>query len=659
MHRTPRLCSTRALWRLRLTTAAWACAGAAALCPAPAWAQPQTPPQTSPPSPPQTAYRGLCDASAGTALDGTHFVVADDESNVLRIYRSGTQQPVRTLDLTEHLGSRKPNGKVAEADIEGAARIGSRIYWISSHARKGGDGSVDPYRQRFFATDTVPATGADGQSPSLQPVGTAYTQLLQDLLADPRLAVLAEAAARSPEAEGGLNIEGLAATADGGLLIGFRNPLPEGRALLVPLRNPREVIEQAARPLFGAPIRLDLGGRGIRSLDRVGAEWLIAAGPVAGAASSPVRPAFALLRWSGVAGQAARFVQGLDAGSFRPEVLLADGPPGSLLLLSDDGDEPVGDKDCKARSVPEAEKSFRARSLQLGAASPPCRVDRTAAFAGETLRLARPQALAPAANLGLFKAPLAVNTDGAPTSYHPLDYRGERLAINHLDNGIVVRTTTGAPLTQAQRIQVFDRWRLSGWQQVPPGHRITWQNVIAAVGGKPCVFSQGEHAGYFGSLTALNNGLPADAAGECGVHNQLDQRLVPALVLRGSQNPLRSWGAALGDLALAINPATGAMVPAIIGDSGNAQRVGEGSVALNRALLTGTLLPATYRQALALDTGTRDMVVAVLPGSRGFQPARPYSADNIAQRVQSWAQAQGYPDVQALGAAALQCAAGL
>jgi hypothetical protein len=33
---------------------------------------------------------------------------------------------------------------------------------------------------------------------------------------------------------GGLNIEGLAATPDGQLLIGFRNPLSEGKALLLP-----------------------------------------------------------------------------------------------------------------------------------------------------------------------------------------------------------------------------------------------------------------------------------------------------------------------------------------------------------------------------------------------------------------------------------------
>ena len=59
------------------------------------------------------------------------FVVANDEDNVLRIYREGrTAAPVSALDLSEFL---KSDPKHPEADIEAAARIGNRIYWIASH----------------------------------------------------------------------------------------------------------------------------------------------------------------------------------------------------------------------------------------------------------------------------------------------------------------------------------------------------------------------------------------------------------------------------------------------------------------------------------------------------------------------------------------------
>jgi hypothetical protein len=231
--------------------------------------------------------------------------------------------------------------------------------------------------------------------------------------------------------------------------------------------------------------------------------------------------------------------------------------------------------------------------------------------------------------------------------------------LNHIDNGIAIKSAIGTPLTLARRMQVFDQWRHSGNWQVPAGYRVTWQNVIAADNGKPCVFKSGDYAGYFGSMTALKNGLSAQDAGECAVNDQLDQRVVPALVLRGSANPLRTWGAAVGDLALVINPATGVSVPAIIGDSGDDHRIGEGSVALNRALLTGADMPKTYRQALSLDTGTKAMVVAVLPQSRQFQRARPYTRENIAERVQAWAQAQGYGSTAGLASSALGCSSGL
>ena len=40
-----------------------------------------------------------------------------------------------------------------------------------------------------------------------------------------------------------MNIEGLCPTPEGELLIGFRNPIPGERALIVPLKNPGELIE--------------------------------------------------------------------------------------------------------------------------------------------------------------------------------------------------------------------------------------------------------------------------------------------------------------------------------------------------------------------------------------------------------------------------------
>lgn len=308
------------------------------------------------------SYRGMCDASAAVALGQGRFVVADDERDVLRVYKRGQPQQVSSANLIDYLGNRKPNGKNAEADIEGAAAIGQRIYWITSHARRGKKGEVDPHRRRFFATEIV-----DGSS-GLNVAAAAeapYEKLLEDLLADPRFAVLIAATERKPEDAGGLNIEGLAATPEGGLLIGFRNPLPHGHALVVPLLNPRQVLSRSEKPRFGDLIPLDLGGRGIRSFERVGNEVLIAAGPYATAATSAVQPAFALFRWSGAKGDQPSFVRGLDDGSFRVEGMFVDPDNRELVLLSDDGDEQVGGLECKDKNVPEQQKTFRGQAFAL------------------------------------------------------------------------------------------------------------------------------------------------------------------------------------------------------------------------------------------------------------------------------------------------------
>ena len=225
-------------------------------------------------------FTGLSDASAVEELDGGYLAVAGDEDNIIHVYRHGLgSAPVFKLDLADFLGVSR---KAKETDLEGAARIGSRIYWITSHGRDS-KGKLSPSRHRFFAT-TASATNAFAD---FQPVGRPYRELISDLIRDPRYRRfdLASAAALAPKLSGGLNIEGLAATPEGHLLIGFRNPIPEGRALIVPLLNPAEVIE-GVRPRFGDPILLDLGWTGIRSITSKDSRyWIVAGSPTEGGLS--------------------------------------------------------------------------------------------------------------------------------------------------------------------------------------------------------------------------------------------------------------------------------------------------------------------------------------------------------------------------------------
>jgi len=221
---------------------------------------------------PPTTYRGMCDASAATSLSADLFVVANDEDNILRVYhRQAGGMPAFSFDMNSFLRIGKKN---PEADIEASAMIGDRIYWITSHGRNA-KGKDAPNRERFFATRFF----VTNNTVSLTPIGRPYTLLLDDFFREPRLSRfhLILASMLAPKEHGALNIEGLTSTPEGHLLIGFRNPIPQGKALLVPLLNPAELI-QGKSAKFGDPLLLDLGGYGIRSMGGEQNNYLIIAG---------------------------------------------------------------------------------------------------------------------------------------------------------------------------------------------------------------------------------------------------------------------------------------------------------------------------------------------------------------------------------------------
>jgi hypothetical protein len=300
-----------------------------------------------------TTYTHTCDASAAVALDADRFVVANDEDNVLRIYsRSQPGPPASTLDVTAFLQLTK---KSAEADLEAAARVGNRIFWISSHGTMA-SGKVNPDRHRFFAMDI--RTNTPGMS--LVPVGNHYKHLLRDLVRAPKLSRFnfGRAAETDPEKSGALNIEGLAATPEGRLLIGFRTPIPQGKALLVPLLNPNAVLEGRAAT-FGDAILLDLNGLGIRSLEfHQGRCWIIA-GHYDN--KTPAR----LYVWKYGEDQP-QWLKEINLAGFNPEAMVFYNEPGAgqFNIISDDGGVSIGGKDCKDLKDP-LQKRFRSFAVPL------------------------------------------------------------------------------------------------------------------------------------------------------------------------------------------------------------------------------------------------------------------------------------------------------
>ena len=251
----------------------------------------------------------------------------------------------------------------------------------------------------------------------------------------------------------------------------------------------------------------------------------------------------------------------------------------------------------------------------------------------------------------LFQTRLRVNTDGSPLSYHPLDPRGRDKALNNICNAIAVKKGSSDKnlcldrSTFSEAIGVFERFRDSNFQTIPPGFRITWQNVLATrkENGKdvPCIFKSGEFKGYFGSLTALKNGLTGDA-GECAINDQVNPMTIPALVLVGGQNIVKAFGARVGDLLVAFNPKTQLFSSAIIGDTGPRDNLGEGSVSLNMKLLGITVPPTNKAETFRLGIEDAQVLIAIIPASRLFQVTKPFTADNINQRVGNLQRASGF-----------------
>ena len=97
---------------------------------------------------------------------------------------------------------------------------------------------------------------------------------------------------------------------------------------------------------FGAPVRLDLGGNGVRSIERVGSEYFIVADPPADDGR------FKLYQWSGEANSAPSAVMHIDFHDLRPEALFAVPGTHRLQVLSDDGGILLNGVECKRLDTP-------------------------------------------------------------------------------------------------------------------------------------------------------------------------------------------------------------------------------------------------------------------------------------------------------------------
>ncbi|MET3494969.1 Ig-like domain-containing protein [Variovorax boronicumulans] len=358
------------------------------------------PPATQPPvtNPPATApeqlvskaqftpnagtTEGSSDASTAFALPDGFMLVADDEANVLRVYPRAGGAAVK--EWSYELEGPK---LAKELDLEAGTRIGDTLYLTGSNSNKkdGGDAAAD--RSHLFAVK-VSGTGAATTFDYVGQFSLLEAQLIawdagnaHGLGANHFGFAVSAAAGIVPERVDGFSIEGMTtAPGDSALWLGFRAPQTgssvRAKALIVPVQNYAALVGgTATQAAFGAPIELELGGRGIRSIDKgTDGNYLIVAGP-AGAASPDVDRNFALFAWNGNPGSApVELSNDLDAlrkatgGSFESTVEVP-GPVKAdtqVQLLLDNGDT-KWDGNTASKDLPPADQKFDGYVVRLGA----------------------------------------------------------------------------------------------------------------------------------------------------------------------------------------------------------------------------------------------------------------------------------------------------
>lgn len=286
------------------------------------------------PSPGFLPLSGLYEPSAIVQLaDGRFLVVEDEKSHPFSLVRLGPEGRVETTPL-------KPgwfegdDGFWKLDDLEGLTldRLG-RVYAVTSQSL-GGDGEPKKSREKLVRFRVEGDRVVDPE------VVQGFKSAL--VAAHPELA---EAARRTDvKGSGGLNVEALEFDADNThLLVGFRSPLRDGRALVASIENPGAVFDQGESPEIAPVLEvLDLGGNGIRGMSYLPSlgGYLVIAGPV----SKAPQP-FELWLWRGNAGAPAQRVRipGLSGLAHAEGVCpaLIDGKQ-RVMIVSDDGDRERG-----------------------------------------------------------------------------------------------------------------------------------------------------------------------------------------------------------------------------------------------------------------------------------------------------------------------------
>ena len=335
-------------------------------------------------------HTGASDASTAMPIDARHMLVGDDENQVLRLFsRSNSGAALVEFNLTPFLDLRDlyDDGTPREVDLEASTRVGNRIFWLGSHSHSR-DAEPVTNRARLFGTDVTLA----GTNSTVTFAGR-YDYLKIDLLnwdtanghgKGANYYGLGASSAtgvdpKTPDGSG-FNIEGLT-MAPGSTNIAWlalRAPLvpPTSRvhALIIPVTNFTTLavcnspVAGVAR--FGTPIELNLGGRGLRSIEGSGTNFLLVVGPP-GLASGIPPSDFRLFTWNGLSNGVPQ-ERAASLTNLLPEAIVELPPTpwtsgSTVQLISDNGIAVYYGDGVEAKFLPIPQfKKFRSDWVTLG-----------------------------------------------------------------------------------------------------------------------------------------------------------------------------------------------------------------------------------------------------------------------------------------------------
>ena len=193
--------------------------------------------------------------------DGRFIIVEDDKRQpitLVAITSEGrfSETRLNPKEIFKKGGEGSRMRKLDDLEAVAVDRYG-QVYAITSHSRNS-KGKSKKSREKLTRFEIFEST-------IVKPV---IVESLSDALSDTHPLLKQAAEIDNVKAAGGLNIEGLCFDpAEEQLLIGFRSPLANGKAIIAAIENVDETFKKDGIPKISDElIRLDLNGEGIRGM---------------------------------------------------------------------------------------------------------------------------------------------------------------------------------------------------------------------------------------------------------------------------------------------------------------------------------------------------------------------------------------------------------